>query len=58
MFQKNLKQNINFYFDEFDGKPKRDKRTKNTKSKQVSFYELDYDDDFKSNKRKKNVNYK
>lgn len=53
-----MKQNINFYFDEFDGKPKRDKRTKNTKSKQVSFYELDYDDDFKSNKRKKNVDYK
>ena len=50
-----MKKTNNFFSDDFeDFKPKKVKISKPTKSKQVSFYELDYDDDYQQNKRNKN----
>jgi hypothetical protein len=47
-----MKQNINFFADDFnDYQPKR-KLDRNKRSKQVSFSELDYDNSSKPSKKK------
>jgi hypothetical protein len=53
-----MKQNINIFDDFGEFQTKKRKSTKNLKTKRVSFSELDYDDNFSSNKKYKNVDYK
>lgn len=52
-----MKKNNNFFSEDFeDFKPKKIKIAK--KSRQVSFYDLDAENDSYQQKRKKNVDYK
>ena len=52
-----MKKSNNFFSDDFEEfKPKKIKVAK--KSRQMSYYELETDDDYQPTKRKKNVDYK